>query len=330
MNHSDFFKLIKQGLPSRAFVLHGDEEYVKERAINEIVNSVDEDLRPFNVTELEKPTPQVLSEACMTLPLFSDKRFVICYELADRIEVPKYMECLNNIPDETVLLLVFKGKLAANSAILKLAAKNGSDVLFDTLSQEECIRWCVKHTGEAGVLMTADVARIFVGTVGTDMANLVSETDKLIDYVGSGSTVSAQDISVCTRAALDVRIFDMLDMFTYGKEGDGIVALHSLIDEGNEPMSIAAFLAGRFKIILEARRGIDAKLNKRDTVARMDGNRYASEKAFDAARMFTQGELLNLISELSDTSYMRISGTFKEEKYLEMVLLKHNWRKNPV
>ena len=330
MNHGDFFKLIKQGIPHGTFLMHGEEEYVKAQAVKATTELVDPDLRPFNISVLSKPTPQELMESCETLPLFADMRIVVCNEFADGTEASKYADVLQNHPQETLLLLVFKGKLPSNSAVLKSVKSSGSEVLFDRLSLSECARWCMKHTNEAGVFLPQDVAMLLVRCVGDEMTNLVSETDKLIDYVGEGNTVTAQDVSVCTRAALDVRIFDMLDMFTYGKTGDGVAALHALMDEGNEPMSISAFLSSRFKLMLEARRGIDAGRQKRDVVAAMEGNKYANEKAFDVARRFTQEELLGLIRDLSDTAYMKISGAAKDDKYVELVLLKHDWRQFPV
>ena len=330
MNHTDFFKLIRGGIPGGAFVLHGEEEYVKAQAVKLCRDGIDEDFRPFNYSELIKPSVQELSESCETLPLFTDRRVVVCNELADGAEASKYVEAFKNVPAETLLLVVFKGKLAANSVVLKYAQANNREVVFDKLTPNECARWCVKHMGERGVLLTQDVAQLLVRSVGVDMANLASETDKLIDFVGEGGTVTPQDISVCIRAALDVRIFDMLDMFTYGKPGDGIAALHSLIDEGNEPISISGFLVSRFKLMLEARRGIDAGKQKREVAASMEGNKYANEKAYDAARRFTQEELIGLISDLSDTAYLKITGSVKEERYLELVLLKHDWRQFPV
>lgn len=331
MNHTDFFKAIKKGLPCGAYLLHGEEEYVKAQAVKALENTVDEDLRPFNFTVLNKPAPQTLYESCGTLALFADVRFVVCFELADGTEASKYADVVKNLPEGTALLFVFKGKLASNSAILKLVTgSGGQEVLFDKLSPQERAGWCMKHCTESGVFLNPECARLLVNVVGDDMANVVSETDKLIDFVGSGNAVSPQDISVCLRSAIDVRIFDMLDMFTYGKPGDGIVALHALIDEGNEPMSIAAFLSSRFKLMLEARRGIDAGHNKRDAVSRMEGNRFANEKAYDAARRFTEQELLKLISDLSDTSYLKISGSMKDDKYLELVLLKQTWRQFPI
>lgn len=330
MNHSEFFKLIRQGLPGDTFVLHGEEEYVKAQAVKMIESSYDDDLRPFNVTVLVKPTPQELIECCEMLPLFSDTRAVICYELADGFDASKYAQSFEEHPAETVLLVVFKGKLAANSAVLKMIKKRGTEVVFDKLSQNERAKWCIKHLGEAGVHISQDTALLFAGMTGDDMANTVSEADKLIDLVSPGSTVTAQDISLCIRPAVDVRIFDMLDMFTYGKQGEGIKALHALYDEGNDPMSISGFLVSRFKLMLEARRGIDAGRSKRDVASSMEGNKYANEKAYDAARRFTQTELMELVSALSDTGFMKISGAMKDDKYLELVLLSHDWRQNPI
>lgn len=330
MNHSDYFKLIRNGLPGGAYILHGEEEYVKAQAVKLTIGMIDEDLRPFNTAKLTKPSVQDLSECCETLPVFSDRRIVVASELSDGSEAAKYVECFKNVPEETLLLVVFKGKLTQNSAVLKFASANGREVLFDKLTPQECAAWSIKHMGEKGVLLHRETAQLFVRVVGTDMANLVSESDKLIDFVGEGGTVSAQDVEQCARPSVDVRIFDMLDMFTYGKPGDGILALHALLDEGNEPISISGFLVSRFKLMLEARRGIDAGRQKRDVAASMEGNRYANEKAFDAAKRFTEEELLGLIADISDTAYMKISGVMKDEKYLELVLLKHNWRQFPV
>lgn len=328
MNHSQFFSLIRKGLPGGAYLLHGEEEYVKAQALSMIERSVPEDLRPFNYAEIKQPTYAELSDSCETLPLFSDMRFVICYELGE--EPSKYKELFDKPLEDTALIMVFKGTLPKTNSLLKLASQNGNEVLFEKLSAAECAKWAIKHAGEAGVLMHPDTAQLFVRMVGDDMANLVGETDKLIAFVGEGNTVTKQDISVCIRASLDLKAYNMLDMFVFGKPADGIRALHSIMDEGEEPIGLAAFLTSRFKVMLAARRGIDSGRGRRDIVASMEGSSFANDRAYEAARRFTQEELLELISKLSDTAFMRISGTMKDDKYLEMILLEQNWRQNPV
>lgn len=328
MNHSEFFKLIRNGLPGSTFVLHGEEEYVKAQALSMIERSVPEDLRPFNYAVLDKPTVKELEDCCETLPLFAEKRFVICTELGE--EPSKFKEVIETHPGETVLIIVFKGTASSSNSVIKYAVKNGTEVLFEKLSVTECAKWAMKHMNEAGVHLPQDVAQLFVRMVGDDMANLVSETDKLIAFVGEGGAVTKQDISVCIRAPLDLKAYNMLDMFIFGKTGDGIKALHSMMEEGEDAMGLASFIVSRFKVMLTARRGIDAGRPRREVVAAMEGKAYANDRAYEAARRLTADDLLELISKLSDTAFMKISGRMKDDKYLEMVLLEQNWRQNPV
>lgn len=330
MNYREFFDLIKNGLPCRTFILHGEEEYVKQQAVKAAEETIPKDLRPFNLSILNKPTPMQLYEDCETLPFMAERRIVVCNELADGVEGPKYAECFERHSAETVLLAVFRGKLPGTVYASKFAEKHGAEVLFDPLSTEDKVKWSVRRAASAGVVLDPRTARLAVGLIGGTMAELVGEIDKLIDYAGAGSAITPETVSICVRPSPEVRIFDMLDMFTYGKPADGIKALHALMDEGNEPISISAFLVSRFKLMLEARRGIDAGKNKFETASAMEGSRYANEKAYDAAKRFTQGELLALIAKLSDTSYLKISGSIKEDRYLEAVLLSHDWRSQPV
>ncbi len=328
MNHSQFFSMIRKGLPGSTFVLHGEEEYVKAQALSMIERSIPEDLRPFNYAVMKQPAVKELSDCCETLPLFADKRYVICNELGE--EPSKYKEIITSHPEETVLVIAFKGVLPKNNSVLKLASSMGNEVLFEKLTANECAKWAIKHANEAGVMLHPDTAQLFVRTVGEDMANLVSETDKLIAFVGEGNTVTKQDISVCIRASLDLKVYNMLDMFIFGKPADGIRALHSIMDEGEEAIGLASFLVTRFKVMLSARRGIDAGRGRREVVASMEGSSFANDRAYESAKRFTQDELLNLISRLSDTAFMRISGTMKDDKYLEMVLMETKWRQDPI
>lgn len=330
MNHTEFFKLISAGLPRGAYVFHGEEEYVKEQAVQRVLEGVDPDFAAFNVSVMEKPSLDKLTNACETLPFFTDRRVVVCRGLDEGSEGAKYVEYFAGIPADTLLLIVFNGKLAANLAVYKYAVRNGTEVCFDALSEAECVKWCVQRSTKAGVVLEARTAQMIVRMLGTDLTNMVGEIDKLCDLVGNGGVITPRVVSLCVKPAMEVRIFDMLDMFAYGKIGDGMRALRSMFDGGEEALGISAFLCGRFKLMLEAGRGIDSGLSKRETVSKMEGNRYANEKAFDAARYFTQEELMELIKQLSDTAYMKISGRMREDRYVELTLMKHRWRSNPI
>ncbi len=330
MKHTEFFKLIAKGGLSSAYILHGDEEYVKEQAVQRVIETIPADLRDFNVTILDRPDMSKLTEACETLPLFVDKKIVVSWDVDSSVDSAKLVEYLKSVPTETILLLVFEGKLAANLSVYKFAVKSEREVLFDYLSASECIKWIMSHAVQAGATIDARTAQIMVQLIGTELTVMFGELNKLVDLVGAGGVITPQAVSMCVKPNMDVRVFDMLELLTYGKLNDGMRALHALLEGGDEGISLSAFLSSRFKLMLEARRGIDAGKSKRDAIAAMEGNRYANEKAYDAARRFTQAELAELISELSDTMYQRISGQMKEDRYIELVLLKHEWRTQPI
>ena len=54
MDYLTFFKSIKTGSLKGAYVLHGEEEFVKESALKSLTSSLDEATRDLNLQVLEK------------------------------------------------------------------------------------------------------------------------------------------------------------------------------------------------------------------------------------------------------------------------------------
>ena len=69
MNHNDFFKLIAADGLRGAYLLQGEEEFVKASALKAAEKLIPEDFRAFNMSVLYEPDADALTEACETLPL---------------------------------------------------------------------------------------------------------------------------------------------------------------------------------------------------------------------------------------------------------------------
>ena len=76
MNHNDFFKLIAADGLRGAYLLQGEEEFVKASALKAAEKLIPEDFRALNMSVLYEPDADALTEACETLPLFGDRRLV--------------------------------------------------------------------------------------------------------------------------------------------------------------------------------------------------------------------------------------------------------------
>ena len=77
MDHTRFFELQKSGEISGLYLFHGEEEYVKQSALSQLIERIDPVSRDMNVQEFEKPNADSVQLACETLPfckhLFSPK-----------------------------------------------------------------------------------------------------------------------------------------------------------------------------------------------------------------------------------------------------------------
>ena len=64
MNHNDFFKLIAADGLRGAYLLQGEEEFVKASALKAAEKLIPEDFRAFNMSVLYEPDADALTEAC--------------------------------------------------------------------------------------------------------------------------------------------------------------------------------------------------------------------------------------------------------------------------
>lgn len=325
MNHNDFFELIKRSELSGAYLLYGEERFVKDRAIKSCESLIPADMRAFNLTVLVDATMDMVFDACETLPLFADKRLVICHGLAAGIDNDALISYLRSMPESTVFLLDINGALQERSVLLKGFRSMGHDVLFSELSESDVMRWCMKTAAEQGVGLDRNTARTLVALVGTDMTSVSNELKKAIDMVGDGGVITPQTLSLCTVGNIEYQVFEMLDCFIAGKLADGMRALHAILEDEDEALGIAAFLESRFKLMLEGRRLMDGGLNQAAAAAKMEGSRFANNKACAAARKYSSEQLAEMVYKLANVGYNMMTGGIKASRVIEASMLSFKW-----
>ena len=325
MDYNACFNAIKNNSLSGAYLFHGEEEFVKASALRSAQELIADDMRAFNITVLTDATESEIMDACETLPLFSDKKLVISHGISSSADTDKLVEYLPHIPDSSILIIEIKGALQEKSKLLKCFRAIGHDVEFAELSESEVIKWCMSFAVHNGVALDRNTARTFVGLVGTDMTSVSNELQKAVDMVGEGGVITPDVISKCTIGNIEARIFEMLDCFTGGKVREGMGLLHILLEDENEALGIASFLESRFKLMLEGRRLMDTGLTPTQAAAKMEGSRFANEKACKSAKKNPSAKLASLVSSLADVGYNMMSGGVKASSMIEAIMLTFEW-----
>ncbi|MEL7608184.1 MAG: DNA polymerase III subunit delta [Bacillota bacterium] len=323
MDHNAFFAAIKHNSIARVYLFHGEEEFVKERALERLLARVDGPAREMNIGVLEQTDADALRSACDTLPFFSEERIVIVRTLPTDVEAKKIAEYLPRIPPSTILVFFVRGSADGRLTLFKAIAALDGVVDFFIFDEAESAKWVLSTCKKLGVTMDPPVARQLVALVGTSIGTLNNELTKAADYVGRGGRITNETLLACVTPEPEYKIFEMLGCFLAGDAGGGFRALDGLIKNGQKPIEIASFLAGRFRQMLQARQFLDSGMN-RDAAARaLGGNPYAAKKSVEAAQRFDAAELARATMAFLNVRYLQISGRQKDRESLELALLTH-------
>lgn len=321
-----FFKCIKNNSLSGIYLMHGEEEFIKDSALKALKETLDDVSRELNLQTLENAAADDIISACETLPFFAERRMVICRSLPTDSEGKKLAAYLSSMPESTLLVFFIRGKAKETLAIVKAIKAHGTIVEFDKCSPQDAIKWVMQQQKRLDVTIPEAAARHIVNLAGTDISVLNNELTKAAGYVGRGNELTKDAISKCVTRSLEVRIFDMQDYFLAGKAQDGLRAYRTMLSDGENPFGIAAFMENRFKAMLTARTYIDKGLN-RDRVLAITGSSFPAKKAYEAALRYSRQELVEILRLFANVGYLQVSGQQTDTAALEMALIRSMPRK---
>lgn len=170
------------------YLLHGEEDFLKEGAVRLLMEAVVEpSVRDFNLevrrgAELDAETLEALLG---TPPMMADRRLVVIRDVGAlrknaRRALDRYLE--RPAPDAVVALVALaEGKedreLRGHASVTPVHCRQ--------LDGDQVTSWIAHHVkGELGGSITAEAASLLHAAVGADLAALAAELDKLLSYTG--------------------------------------------------------------------------------------------------------------------------------------------------
>ncbi len=320
MNHTAFFQHIQAGDLCGAYLLHGEEEYVKEQALVSLFSIIDPVAKDLNIQIFDDANPQKIIEACEMLPFFSDRRIIVCRFLPQGEAWEKINAYLPSMPSSSLLVFITRGTANGTLGITKSMKASEHLITFSTLEENEAVKWVCQQAQKYPVHITLPSARFLVQVVGCSLSELGNELTKAAGYAGEGNEITVEIIQKAVTKNIEYSVFAMVDYFVCGKTADGLRALSSLL-EGQSAFSIAALLAGRFKLMLQAKLLALKGLNKNEVAAKLDAKPFAAKSAYDAAKRYSVEKLEQNIISFSEVGYKQISGQMKDKEALELAVL---------
>lgn len=332
--------------------LVGPDRYLVGLALRNYLNkfvSGDDGFGDFNLTRLDgaRLLPDELTRAVQAFGFFGDKRTVVVEGLLTRFasrssddgggeaaaSVPargrgkadpglteSFAAVFADVPESTTLILVDRGAVAKNSALLKAAARYGKVEEHITPKGASLERWIGDKAKEIGVRVTPGAVSL-LGTSIADLAALSNELEKLSLYVGKGGTVDETVLRTMSWASKADDVFEMTSAAARRDTRGALLNLQRLMDGGTSPEGILPVLAWQIRTLIQVRDMLDQRVSEGRMAERSGLSDFTVRKAVGQAKQFSMKKLLEIHRGLLELDHGVKTGKADAELSLDSLVV---------
>lgn len=316
---------IKSGQFKKAYLICGEEEYLKLNYKNQLMKAiVGDDTMNLGVYEGKNFDVGEVIDTAETFPFFAERRLIVMDSTglfkSGGEELAEYM---SKIPDSTIFLFV-EQDVDKRSKMYKAVKKNGYICEINRQTEKDLAMWAARIFAHDGKKITNANMSYLIANVGTDMEVLSKEIEKLISYDLEKEVISKEDIDAVCVKQLNVRIFDMVDAISVKNQKKTLDCYYELIAEKEPPMRILFMVARQFNLILQAKDLSARGMGKDQIASAMGVQGFIAGKSISQSRNFSVAELKAALEESVRTEELIKKGALDENIGVEMLLVKYS------
>lgn len=293
------------------YVLMGEESYYPDLICEEILaNAVDESARDFDQFVLygsDSDSDTVIT-AARGYSMFGGRVLVVLKEaqlMKDLDNLSLY--CANPL-DSTVLVVYLHGaSLDKRKSFYKAAQKVGVIVESPAVRDYEIAQWINDYYCSLGLSIIPDAAQLLGESVGTDLAKIASETEKMRKNLPEGETrVTVEDIEKNIGVSRQFSIFELTKELSY-KNAAKAVKIATYIGSAAKfamPMAVSALFTHFYRILkYESLLMKSSYPDPGEKAAVLGVNPYFFREYDTAVRNYPLNKTMAVISLLNDYDY---------------------------
>jgi DNA polymerase-3 subunit delta len=324
------------------YILWGEDDFSLTRSLEEIKQGLgDPSLLAANTTVLDgqQVTLDQLRAVVVTVPFLAEKRLVIIQGLLGRFEAggrprrrkkaaplaegeagyKSFADCLTNIPEGTVLVLV-DGKIKGSNPLLKQLSPQAKVISFPLLKDERLRQWIKQGVAGQGATISPEAVDLLAKLVGGNLWVMSSEINKLALFA-SGRRIEVEDIRAVVSSAQETSVFAMVDAILDSKAGVAERLLEELLGRGASTAYLLAMLSRQVRLIVQAgalRRQRRAEVEIQDKLGLT--SEFALRKTLDQAQRYPLGRLREVYDKLLEADLAIKTGKYEGGLALNLLI----------
>jgi len=314
----DLEKDLKQNKLNSIYLLYGEEVFLRESSLKNIVKNFGEKIKGINYILLDEINiDEIISD--IETPAFGyDRKLIIAkntglfkkdlkkksknnnMDLKDKLSA--YIKDNINVINDTIVLVLVE-ETVDKCELLSTIEKLGIVCNFETQKPYELQKRIKGIANAYKVNIDMNTITYFIECCGTDMQELINEIRKLIEYAGVGGTITKQDIDLLSIKKMESIIFDLTDSLGKKETKKAIDVLRGLVLAKEPLQKILITLYNHFKKLYLTKIAINENKDISISIGLKPTQTFLANKYKMQASCFKIEELKNILQSLCDLDY---------------------------
>ncbi|GMQ56734.1 DNA polymerase III subunit delta [Vallitalea sediminicola] len=312
------------------YLFYGEEKYLLEIYLKKLIDGllIDTD-QTMNYDYFDKNNMNVdkLFGAIETLPFFANRRvIVVSYTKLFKGKSNNSLaisERITDIPESTTVIFL-EDEVDKRSKLYKLINKEGYVASFNKMTENDLVKWVGQKLHGSGKKIEKSVALHFLKTVGTDMANINNEIEKLVMYCQDKDIVTRGSIDeICTRS-IENKIFELVSAMGQNKRERAVLLYHDMIIAKEPPGRILFMLIRQFRLILQSKLLHEKGLSERDIGSKIKLAPFIVRECLRQGKNLTADNLKEALKDCLETDSNIKIGKIDARIGVEVVIMKYS------
>lgn len=311
------------------YLFYGEEQLIINNKISHLIHDIQTTEHNISTYDLEEfSLLDAIQDASMAPFLAEDKVIIIknphflSSDKENENERVSFLRYIDNPNDSTILIIdAFGIKLDKKKEIVKVLLKKAEVSETSALTEVEMKGWLIRQLSKENISIKEDAIRLFFNLVGNNLLMAKNEIDKLINYVGSGSTVTTQIINDSVVKELEKDVFSLSNTIIASDKQKAINTYQRLINDGNNPNYLFSLISKSIRELLVVQAMLSEGYKQAD-IAQVLG--FSSGRAYYAVKNAKGIEyeiVQKYVKRLGSLDYKIKSGQIDVQTGLDFLIL---------
>lgn len=309
-----------------AYLLYGDEDYLKKQYREKLVHALLPEDDSMNFAKFEGKDISVgeVIDLAETLPFFADRRVILISDSGFfKSSQEQLAEYLGQIQETTYFVFV-ESEVDKRSKTYKALSKSGCAVDFSMPDEKLLATWMGSRIKAAGKSISRDAWQEFFERTNDSMDHMDKEMEKLLSYTYHKDSISLEDVeAICTKQ-VQTKIFDMIS-FIAAKNLPKVMELyHDMLAAKEPPIRILALIIRQFDQMYLLKDMASTGMNASTIAGKLGIRDFIVKKNLGLARNFTMEQIRQLLEDAADLDERAKTGLINDRMAVELLMIKYS------